>query len=72
MCEDCCNCYDQITSLSLAVRVSYVMQGGGFDVVLGNPPWEEKPPQEQEFLPTVPRDRKCPEQGCTRQADQRA
>ena len=30
-----------------------VMATGGFDVVLGNPPWERIKLQEQEFLPRV-------------------
>ena len=34
----------------LAVGVPDVMQRGGFDVVLGNPPWERIKLQEQEFF----------------------
>ena len=34
------------------LKFAEIMQGGGFDVVLGNPPWERIKLQEQEFFAT--------------------
>ena len=44
-----------------------VMAAGGFDVVLGNPPWERIKLQEQEFF--AARDRKSPRRPMPRRAD---
>ena len=42
-----------------------VMARGGFDVVLGNPPWERIKLQEQVFRSPFAGDRYCTQQGCS-------
>ena len=45
---------------------------GGFDVVLGNPPWERVKLQEKEFFAGAPRDRRRAERRGAQAADRRA